>query len=205
MTLNGGYTQPGGPVPASDDTSGAVELWCPAELNMVSERIHPSGLPAEKLLQDCHIRRTRHGGPGGQHRNKVETAIEITHLPSGIVAFAAERRSQEANRQVAIFRLRILLAIRIRTVCDASVQPSLLWQQRCRQQKISCNESHEDFPTLLAEAMDAIDAKDLDVQRAAASLGCSATQLIRFIAREAEALEWLNLRREQKGLRRLHG
>ena len=64
--------------------------------------LHPVKLTVDALLQQCDIRRTRHSGPGGQHRNKVETAIEITHRPTGIISFAAERRSQEQNRQVAI-------------------------------------------------------------------------------------------------------
>lgn len=149
------------------------------------------------------MRQTRHSGPGGQHRNKVATAIELVHKPSGLTAFAAERRSQDANRREAIFRLRILLAIGIRTVHSSEVTPSELWQTRCRQQKISCNERHPDFPTLLAEALDAVDAKDYDVRRAAAALGCSTSQLVRFYARVPEALTLVNAHRTERGLHRL--
>lgn len=149
------------------------------------------------------MRQTRHSGPGGQHRNKVETAIELVHKPSGLTAFAAERRSQEANRREAVFRLRILLAVGIRTVHSSEVTPSELWQTRCRQQKIACNERHLDFPILLAEALDAVDAKDYDVRRAAAALGCSTSQLVRFLARVPDALTLVNAHRAEKGLHRL--
>ena len=149
------------------------------------------------------MRRTRHSGPGGQHRNKVETAIEIVHLPSGVTSFAAELRSQEANRQVAIFRLRLLLAIRIRSATSNEVLPTELWTTRCRNQRISCNERHADFPAMIAESLDAIDAKEFDVRKAAAALGCSASQLIRFIAKAPEALAAVNTVRVERGLHRL--
>jgi hypothetical protein len=165
--------------------------------------LHPSGWNEDKLMDVCLIRQTRHSGPGGQHRNKVQTAIVLVHKPSGLTAFAAERRSQEANRREAIFRLRILLAIGIRTVQSSEVTPSELWQMRCQQQKIVCNERHTDFPTLLAEAIDAIDAKDYDVRRAAAALGCSTSQLVRFLARVPDALTLVNVHRAEKGLHRL--
>jgi len=44
-------------------------------------------------------------GPGGQHKNKRATAVRAVHLPTGLVAIGQERRSREANRQLALFRL----------------------------------------------------------------------------------------------------
>jgi protein subunit release factor A len=45
-------------------------------------------------------------GPGGQRKNKAETAVRLTHLPSGITVIATEYRSQAQNRQRAFERLR---------------------------------------------------------------------------------------------------
>jgi ribosome-associated protein len=50
------------------------------------------------------------GGPGGQHRNRNATAVRLVHQPSGIVITATERRSQAANLQAALERLRERLA-----------------------------------------------------------------------------------------------
>ena len=44
-------------------------------------------------------------GPGGQRKNRKETAIRLTHPPSGIVVVASERRSQAQNREIAFERL----------------------------------------------------------------------------------------------------
>jgi protein subunit release factor B len=44
-------------------------------------------------------------GPGGQHRNRVATGVRLRHRPSGIVVTATERRSQAANRRIALERL----------------------------------------------------------------------------------------------------
>jgi len=64
----------------------------------------------EALARDCDIEFTRAGGPGGQHRNKVETAVRVTHRPSGLVVVAADSRSQSSNKIAALERLAAKLA-----------------------------------------------------------------------------------------------
>lgn len=68
-----------------------------------------AALNDEALLAECDERFFVAGGPGGQHRNKTETAVRLTHRPTGLVVTATERRSQLQNRGEALERLRALL------------------------------------------------------------------------------------------------
>ena len=58
-----------------------------------------------ELERDCDFEFTRTGGPGGQHRNKVETAVRVIHRPTGITIVASDHRSQHRNREAALQRL----------------------------------------------------------------------------------------------------
>ena len=60
----------------------------------------------EILKKQVVIETYRSRGPGGQRKNKVETAVRIKHLPSGITVVATEHRSQSENRRLAFERLR---------------------------------------------------------------------------------------------------
>lgn len=164
---------------------------------------HPAAVDAATLLGQCDIRRGRRSGPGGQHRNKVETAIFITHHPTGVRAEATERRSQEENRRVAIARLRVNLAIEVRGDWSKHDPPSQLWISRCAGGRIAISPQHDDFPVILAEALDCLAGWEFHVAEAAEQLGCSTSQLTRLLKKEPRALQRLNDQRCGKGLTRL--
>ncbi len=160
--------------------------------------MHPASLPIAHLMADCTSRRQRRGGPGGQHRNKVETAVVLTHTPSGVSAEANERRSQAENLRVALFRLRLALALGART--PPLPERSALWRSRQRGTRIAVNPKHDDFPALLAEALDVLAAEDWDDSTAAEKLGVSRTQLVRLLKQAPGAVVQLNGSRVDRGL-----
>ncbi len=160
--------------------------------------VHPAARRPQDLLAECDVRRLRRSGPGGQHRNKVETAVQLRHRPTGVSAEANERRSQAANQRVAVERLRMTLALEVRLVRQAS--PSPLWRSRTAGGRFTVGAAHADFPSLLAEALDVIQTCQSDVKRAAAALGCAASQLVRLLRKEPRALMLVNAWRSDRGL-----
>lgn len=164
----------------------------------MSDSPHPTLQSREHLLKDCEVTRQRRSGPGGQHRNKVETAIRLQHRPSGVTAEASERRSQAANLSTALQRLRLNLALEVRQ--HDRQQPSELWSQRCHRGKIVINPEHDDFPALLAEALDFLAAANWNTTDAARTLNCSTTQLVKLLRKEPRSLRKLNDHRCESGL-----
>lgn len=59
--------------------------------------------------KDLDIRITRGSGPGGQHKNKVETCVIITHIPTGLQEKCQETRSKIKNIEIAKEKLQIKL------------------------------------------------------------------------------------------------
>ena len=72
-------------------------------------------VPRADLLAACRVDTFRAGGPGGQHQNKVESGVRLTHLPTGIVVTSRRHRSQRRNREDALDRLEAELESRSRT------------------------------------------------------------------------------------------
>ncbi|MBX3363280.1 MAG: peptide chain release factor-like protein [Phycisphaeraceae bacterium] len=165
--------------------------------------MHPASLPDDDLLAECRVERLRTQGPGGQHRNKTETAVLLTHLPTGVQAQASERRSAGENMPFAVRRLRLLLAVEVRTAVPLGDARSDLWKRRCTQRKIVCSPRHRDYPALLAEALDMIDACRFDARKAAARLACTPTQLVRFVKDHPPALASWNAERLKRKLHAL--
>ena len=84
-----------------------IEPTVPPHLRAAARR--SLALSDEALLKECSEEFFIAGGPGGQHRNKTESGVRLTHHTTGLVITATERRSQLQNRGVAIERLRAKL------------------------------------------------------------------------------------------------
>jgi hypothetical protein len=190
----------------------------------VTPGVHPAALDDAALLAQCDRSQNRSSGPGGQHRNKVESQVILRHRPTGVVAQAAERRSSHENARVALRRLRLLLAVEVRVAAPAGEVGSALWRSRVTRGgkakeeeiapgirvrgaapggRIACNPEHHDYAALLAEALDVIADAGWDVKRAALRLGVSASQLVKLVKDHPPAFVRLNAERAARGERPL--
>lgn len=69
------------------------------------QRPPPYSLDRDILEREVEIEFFRASGPGGQHVNKTESALRLTHWPSGVVVVAQDSPSQHRNRDIAFERL----------------------------------------------------------------------------------------------------
>jgi hypothetical protein len=162
--------------------------------------VHPARLPVAELLEQCTVRHGRRKGPGGQHRNKTDSAVALIHKPTGVEGQAGERRSQVENHRNAVKRLRLRLALEVRSKADGERAPSELWLSRCRDGRIFCSTDHADFPALLAEALDVIACRHGHLSSSAEQLACTVSQLVKFLGKEPAALARVNDIRRSYGL-----
>jgi hypothetical protein len=68
----------------------------------------------DALIAQCEVDRYRASGPGGQHRNKTESAVRLRHRLTGVSAIGEDSRSQSENKLHAVRRLRSAIALEVR-------------------------------------------------------------------------------------------
>lgn len=168
---------------------------------MASPRNEWLRLSDEALLRQCREERYKASGPGGQRRNKVQTANKLHHPPSGATAQAHESRSLQENRIRAVHRLRERIAVEVRGPFDlvAPELPSELIAQRGAGGRLTINRRNLAYPIVLATALDALKAADGSYGKAAQALGITTSQLMRFLQDDPEVVRWLDEEAKRTG------
>jgi hypothetical protein len=161
-------------------------------------------LPDEAtLLAECDVDTYRASGPGGQKRNKTESAVRLRHRPSGLSVIAEESRSQHENRARALRRLRRLLALRLRRpVADEGVPEPV---RACIDKRGRLEVGRRDVRYLPAAAavLDVLVALKGSVADTAKRLGITTGNLSDFLTGDDDLMLEANRIRAGLGLRPL--
>ena len=151
-----------------------------------------------RLIAECEVHRHRSGGPGGQHRNKVSSAIRLFHRPSEITVIANESRLQGENSARAVKRLREAIAL----VARAPLPEQIAWPPtvQFRQGKLRVSEENPAIHHVLALVLDAFAHFNGRLSEAAEALGITSSNLTKFLRDHPKAWREACRIREQAGL-----
>lgn len=150
-----------------------------------------------ELLALCHEDFYRASGPGGQKRNKIESAVRLRHPESGIIVTATESRQRQENRDRALRRLREAIAYRVRMPLP---EFETGFEKIVENGEIRVGRKHPAFLWVAAVALDAIDSQVGKVSRAAECLGARTAQLVKFLSTTDDLWEAAQRLRAAHGL-----
>lgn len=161
----------------------------------------------DELVRQCEVDRYRASGPGGQHRNKTESAVRVRHTATGVSAHADDSRSQHENKARAIKRLRGALALGVRepVTLDGFVASARLARlvaggtaplgEKTRQTA--------EYWVAIAHLLDLFVAAGAEVAVTAERLGVGSAALAKLLTHDEAVHRTVNQLRTQRGLRPL--
>jgi hypothetical protein len=152
----------------------------------------------EKLLAECDVHRHRASGPGGQHRNKVASAIRLYHRPSGLTAVAAESRLQNENRARALKRLRAGIALSART----TLPEQIVWPDTVQAEagRLRVSDKNPAIHHVIALVLDAFAESRGRLAEAGKALGLTSSSLTGFLSAHPKAWREVARIRAENGL-----
>ena len=159
----------------------------------------PYALPDVALLAQCRIDTFRAGGPGGQHTNKTESAVRLTHVVSGTVVQSQNERDRMRNQVDALHRLRLRLASTQRGVAEVAW---LEKHRKGRQLKLGANA--QDYHLVVAVVLDALDRHAGVLSTVAEELTVSSSQIAKLLTADKEIHVAANALRARHGQGAIH-
>ena len=155
------------------------------------------------LLAQCDVDTHRAHGPGGQHRNKVETAVRMRHKPTGLSVIAEESRFQAENRARALKRLRKAIALRVRRPIAADAGFEAVRACVGKDGRLKVGQRDARYLPALAEVLDLLHSLRGSVGEAAERLGLTTGNLSSFLTADDDLYVETNRLRAEFRLRPL--
>jgi len=161
----------------------------------------------DALIAQCEVDRYRASGPGGQHRNKTESAVRLRHRLSGMTAIGEDSRSQAENKIHAVRRLRsaIALAVREPVALDGyAASPRLAALVAGGTAPLGARTRLTgEYWAAIAELLDLLVAGELEIAATAQRLGITTGALSKLILHDEQVARVVNDLRRGRGMRAL--
>ncbi len=163
-------------------------------MDIIDENLRNSALSAsdDELLAACTMDFFKSTGKGGQKRNKTSSAVRLIHRPTGVAVTDCSERSQHRNRQAALQKLRLAIALQCRaTPAAMPANPE-------------CGVTNAAFFLNMAQLIDMFYACNGNHFQVAETLGLSASKTVKILAKEPQILNAVNTIRQSHQLGPLH-
>lgn len=157
----------------------------------------------DALIAQCDVDRYRASGPGGQHRNKTESAVRLRHRPTGIAAIGADSRSQAENKRHAVRRLRIAIAVGVREPLTTISERLHGLAARGTAPLGSATQRTGEYWVAMAELLDLLVAGGLEIAASAERLGITTGALSKLLLHDDHIGRAVNDLRRASGMRPL--
>jgi hypothetical protein len=154
-----------------------------------------------RFLAQCEVHTYRASGPGGQKRNKTDSAVRLRHTPTGLVAIGTESRSQHENKARALRRLRLEIALNVRNEVDLDhySPQDILIDCIGTGGRLSIGRRDARYPSVVAAILDVFTAAGGRLAVSAQVLGISTGNLNKFIQADPKLWGMVNRLRERFG------
>jgi hypothetical protein len=161
----------------------------------------------DALIAQCDVDRYRASGPGGQHRNKTESAVRLRHRLSGATAIGEDSRSQAENKLHAVRRLRAAIALDVRepvALDGYAASPRLAALVAGGTAPLGARTRLTgDYWAAIAELLDLLAAGGVEIGATAQRLGITTGALSKLLLHDDHVARAVNDLRRARGMRPL--